>query len=272
MSDFQIPSTNSGARIALVGFPFDENSSFLRGAALAPPVIRETLFSDARNLWTENGIDLGDGPALFDAGNLGRFSEIERDLAELLKTSVTPICLGGDHSITYPILRALHRKFTDGMAILHFDAHPDLYHDFQGNRYSHASPFARILEDQLADRLVQVGIRAMTGHQREQANRFGVEVVEMKDWTEDRMFLFDDPVYISIDMDALDPAFAPGVSHPEPAGLSTRQVIRVIQNLQAQIAGADIVEFNPTRDVAGITAVACAKLVKEIAARMLLGV
>src|SRR4030095_10149659 len=107
----------------------------------------------------------------------------------------------------------------------------------------------------------------MNGHQREQATRFGVEVIEMKDM-EGLQISFDSPVYVSVDMDALDPAFAPGVSHREPGGLTTRQVIDLIQSIKAPVVGADIVEFNPKMDVMGMTAVVCAKILKELAARM----
>jgi arginase family enzyme len=154
------------------------------------------------------------------------------------------------------------------LSILHFDAHPDIYDQFEGSRRSHASPFARIMESGLVERLVQIGIRTMVGHQREQAEKFGVEVVEMKDWRDDLVFSFDTPLYISFDMDCLDPAFAPGVSHWEPGGFSTRQVLRVIQSLRGPIAGADIVEFNP-RVEARITAMTAAKVFKEIVAKIL---
>ena len=118
-------------------------------------------------------------------------------------------------------------------------------------------------------RLVQVGIRTVNLHQREQAERFGVEIVEMKDWKPELTFEFDSPLYVSLDMDVLDPAFAPGVSHHEPGGLSTRDVIAIIQSLNQPVIGADIVEVNPRRDYEGITAVAAAKLVKEVAAKIL---
>ena len=256
------------SKVALVGLPFDENSSFLRGSASGPRAIREALFSESSNLWTENGFDLS-VPAWFaDTGDVSAFDEIERPLLQLLEESRSPICLGGDHSVTYPILRAVSQKF-DTISILHFDAHPDLYDDFGGNRYSHASPFARIMEEKLAIRLVQVGIRSMTGHQREQAQRFGVEVIEMKDWRDDLLLHLDAPIYVSVDMDALDPAFAPGVSHPEGGGLSTRQVVRIIQSISPGLVAADVVEYNPTKDISGITAAACAKIVKELAGKML---
>ena len=261
-------------KLALVGFPYDDNSSFLKGAADAPPLIRAALRSDASNLWSEAGIDLGDDGLFFEVGDVEpvpgteTFALIEGSVRALLSDSLTPMCLGGDHSITYPIIRAFSRKYPD-LSILHFDAHPDLYDELQGNRYSHACPFARIMEERLAKRLVQVGIRTINGHQREQARRFGVETIEMRHMPESLVLEFESPVYISFDMDALDPAFAPGVSHREPGGLSTRQAIDVIQQLNGRVVGADIVEFNPHRDPLHITETVCAKLLKEIAAKML---
>ena len=261
------------SRIALIGFPYDENSSFMRGPAQAPELIRQAFHSDSTNRWTESGIRLRRDTMLFDAGDVevGSVGDVNRTIemaiSLLLEHGLTPISLGGDHSITYPIIRAFRQKF-DTLNILQFDAHPDLYDEVHGNRYSHGSPFARIMEDSLADRLVQVGIRTMTGHQSRQADKFEVEVIEMRHWRDEMIFEFDAPVYISVDLDVLDPAFAPGVSHYEPGGFTTRQVIQIIQTLKGQIIGGDIVEFNPERDALGITAMACAKILKEIAAKI----
>lgn len=263
---------NQHHTLGLIGFCTDENSSFLRGAAEAPPLIRAALFSDAANLWSETGVDLGRDGTFVDEGDVSPASakDIEDSISALVSRNLRPLSLGGDHSITYPIVRSIARACPE-LSILHFDAHPDLYDDFRGNPLSHASPFARIMEERLAQRLVQVGIRTMNGHQREQASRFGVEVVEMKDLKHDLAIMFATPVYISVDMDALDPAFAPGVSHREPGGLTTRQVIELIQSINFPVIGADIVEFNPKMDPTGMTAVVCAKLLKEIAAKMLSG-
>jgi agmatinase len=261
-------------RITLIGFPYDENSSYLRGAAGAPPLIREALQSESSNSSSESGIDLFAPGVLADAGDVlpavdeTTLSRIEAAVEASLREGLHPIALGGDHAITYPILRAFAKRFPR-LSLIHFDAHPDLYDEFGGSRLSHACPFARIMEERLAGRLVQVGIRTATRHQREQAARFGVEMLEMKNWPPREKLVFDSPVYVSFDMDALDPAFAPGVSHPEPGGLSTREALAVIQAIDAPIVGADIVEFNPARDRSGLTAMVCAKLVKEIAARML---
>jgi arginase family enzyme len=124
------------------------------------------------------------------------------------------------------------------------------------------------MEGGLVQRLVQVGIRTPNPHQREQARRFGVEVLEMKDWRGELPAL-EGPLYLSLDLDVLDPAFAPGVSHHEPGGLSVREVLRILQGLEVPLVGADIVELNPLRDVAGVTAKVAAKLYKELVAQML---
>lgn len=260
-------------RVALIGFPLDGNSSFLQGAAEAPAVIRQELYSDCGNLWTESGIDLFD--KFDDVGDL--LIESDKDFANAVETATRCvleksqkfIALGGDHSITFPVVKALAQRVSD-LNILHIDAHPDLYENFEDNPYSHASPFARVSENKLVSRLVQIGIRTFNKHQREQAARYHVESHEMKDWRDDVVLQFDAPLYLSIDMDALDPAFAPGVSHPEPGGFSTRQVIQIIQKVKAPyVVGADIVEFNPMKDLSGITGRAASKLLKELAARML---
>lgn len=262
--------------IAILGIPSDENSSFLKGAAEAPAKIRAELFSDAYNMWTETGVDLSRPGVLDDAGDVefpvgqDAWDVIEGAVSALLNTGAAPIILGGDHSISPPVLRAFRRRHSK-LSILHFDAHPDIYDEFEGNRRSHACPFARIMEEKLADRLVQVGIRTATGHQREQIRKFGVEVIEMKDWRDDLKFEFDGPIYISLDIDGLDPAFAPGVSHREPGGLSPRQVINVIHSVRAPILGAEIVEYNPRQDLGSLTATVCAKLLKEIVGCMLRG-
>jgi agmatinase len=260
--------------VAIVGIPYDEHSSFLRGAALAPPRIRDVLHSGATNLCAESGLDLGIEPRLRDLGDLQidsgvvALAQIETAISTILDCGARALSLGGDHAITYPILRA-YAACHEKLNVLHLDAHPDLYDEFEGNRYSHGCPFARAMEDGLVAHLVQVGIRTMNPHQREQASRFGVEVVEMRDWRPGRNIALDGPTYLSLDMDVLDPAFAPGTSHHEPGGLSTREVIQLIEGLDAPIVGADIVEFNPERDLVGITAAAAAKLLKEIAASML---
>jgi agmatinase len=260
--------------VVTVGIPFDENSSFMRGAAGAPVRIREMLYSGSANLCSESGVDLGNEPRFRDLGDLKigtgleAIQDIEADIAALLNRDVRVLALGGDHAITYPIMKAYARKYGE-LTILQLDAHPDLYDAYDGNRYSHGSPFARIMEDGLAKRLVQVGIRAMTPDQRQQVERFGVEVIEMNNWPRVLVTKWEGPIYLSVDLDVIDPACVPGVSHHEPGGPSTRHVIHLIQEVPVPIVGADIVEFNPVRDVSNMTAMVAVKLLKEIAAGML---
>jgi len=262
------------AEVALVGVPWDEHSSFLRGAAGAPPLIRAAMRSPASNLSTESGLDLGTDPRFKEAGDLeipagaGGLAAIERGVAAIMATGARVLALGGDHAITYPVVRAQASRHP-GLTLVHFDAHPDLYDEFEGDRLSHACPFARIMEEKLVSRLVQIGIRTLNAPQRAQVERFGVELVEMKDFRSDLVVVAAGPVYVSVDLDGLDPAAAPGVSHPEPGGLSTRDVIGVVQRLRGRIVGADVVELNPARDMGGLTAAVAAKIAKELAARML---
>ena len=277
--------------ITLLGLPYDASSSFQRGAAAGPAAIRRALASASSNLWTEGLVDLGAPGVLDDAGDVdvgdgedgaAARAAIERGVAAALAGEGRggggrPIALGGDHSVTYPALRAVRRAHPRGLAVVQFDAHPDLYDAFEGDRHSHASQMARAMEEGLADRLVQVGIRTMNGHQRAQADRFGVEVVDVRTWSgaaagsalAERL-VFDVPVSVTFDVDALDPAFAPGVSHREPGGLTVRQALDAIHAIRTPaLVAADVVELNPSNDVNGVTAMVCAKVVKELAGVML---
>jgi agmatinase len=257
---------------------------------------------DASNQWTELGVDLGVPDVYEDCGDL-EFSgpaishpaasenphpstssgqalgqnraevghplpEIERAIGALIDAGKRPVSLGGDHSITYPIVKGFASRYP-GLTIFHFDAHPDLYDEFEGNRLSHACPFARIMEAGLAKRLVQVGIRTATRHQREQAQRFGVEVVEMGALPAYGRLKADGPLYVTFDMDVLDPGSASGVSHREPGGMTVREAIAHLHAIEGAIVGADLVEYNPVRDLDGMTAMVAAKLVKEILGKMI---
>jgi agmatinase len=262
-------------RPTLLGIPFDAYSSYLRGAGEAPGKIREALRCDASNSWTELRVDLGAAGAFEDAGDLkfaekDAFAAIEAGVGALIEAGKRPVSLGGDHSITYPIVKAVAKQYPE-LTIFHFDAHPDLYEEFEGNRLSHACPFARIMEAGLAKRLVQVGIRTINQHQREQAERFGVDVVEMRALPAYSKLKAAGPVYITFDMDALDPGCAPGVSHREPGGMSVRDVIAHLHAIEGEIVGADVVEYNPVQDVAGVTAIVAAKVLKEILGKMIAG-
>ena len=277
MSDFGgAVKENNTYDIAILGVPYDGKSSYLRGPSKGPQAIRAASTGEAINAWTELGINLEDAVSIVDLGDVdveGNFTEIsarvEDRVWEILERNGRPIVLGGDHSISLPVVRAMAKKYST-LDILHFDAHPDLYEELYGDRFSHACPFARILDEGLAKNLVQVGIRASTGDHRQKAAAFGVRTITMKDWQDDLKLAFSNPLYISFDADVLDPAFAPGVSHHEPGGLSTRQVINLLHALEADIMGMDLVEVNPARDISGITAAAAVKIIMEAAAKMTL--
>ncbi len=261
-------------RIAVLGVPFDEKSSYLRGAADGPQAIRSVSTGRCYCAFTELGIDLEKETVIVDLGDVDvsgdpdkTFSLTEKAVSKILEKGGVPAILGGDHSITYPILKAYKSRYQK-LDILHFDAHPDLYDDLYGDRLSHACPFARILDDGLASGIVQVGVRAITADHRSKALKHGVRMIEMKEIREPIYLKFANPVYISFDMDVLDPAYAPGVSHHEPGGLSTRQAVQIIQALKGEIVGLDIVELNPGRDVSGITAAAAFKILREAAGKI----
>eukprot|EP00729_Bicosta_minor_P008520 gene8520-11680_t len=244
-------------RLGVLGVPWDLGSSFATGAAEGPAQIRAALQSDHWNsaceLTGEDTVKWWD-----DVGDV--------DLANRIKT--------GDAAAA---MDAIEAKVTQlkKIDILHFDAHPDLYDKLDNNAYSHACPFARIMESQPVGRLLQVGIRTMNTHQREQAERFGVEVVHMHNIQSLQKYadtlVFDNPLYISVDLDVLDPAFCPGVSHNEPGGLSTRELLTLLQRVQApEVVGADVVELNAnlTNDPSGRSKYVAAKVFKELVALM----
>ncbi len=262
--------------VAVFGVPWDAHSSFLRGPALAPPQIRAALHAGSANMCAENGLDLGGDPRWHDLGDLTlpvgddttTLETITAAAQAVLNRGSRTLALGGDHATSLPLLRAYGKAYP-GLTVLQIDAHSDLYDELDGDRYSHACPFARALEEGLIGRLVQIGIRTLTPHLRAQSARFGVECIEMRHWRSDTALNLSGPLYVTLDLDALDPAFAPGVSHHEPGGFTTRDLLRIIQELPVAPVGADIVELNPVRDPVGITAMLAAKLLKELLARML---
>ena len=261
--------------VKVLGVPDDINSSFMRGPSAAPPIIREALYSDSSNLFSESGLNLDQDGIWEDLGDIEfsgevaveNFNKIKTFVKDVLASDQKLVSLGGDHSVSWPILDA-HFDIWDTLDILHIDAHPDLYDNLLDNKLSHASPFARIMETGRANRLVQVGIRTLNSHQREQAEKFGVEIHHMRNLEGLSTMSFSKPVYCSIDIDALDPAYAPGVSHFEPGGLSMRQLIDCINGFKGRLIGADIVEYNPKRDFHNLTAMVAAKILKEVIARI----
>lgn len=255
--------------ITIQGLNWDAKSSFQQGPAKAPSLIRKALYSDSMNLCTEFGVSI-ENDAITDKGDfiINDYFDITEITKKNMESGSKLLSLGGDHSVTFPIIKAFH-EYYPVLDILHIDAHADLYHDYQGDPYSHACPFARIMENGFAVKLVQVGIRTLNPHQAAQAKKYNVDVHEMRNLDLHNIPKFENPLYISLDMDGFDPAYAPGVSHHEPGGLSSRQVLDLIHSIDTEVVGADIVEYNPDRDFQDMTAYLAAKMMKELLGKMM---
>ncbi|NNK61455.1 MAG: agmatinase [Flavobacteriaceae bacterium] len=262
--------------LKLLGVPYDQNSSFKQGSALAPERMRLMDIEGSSNRFCEHGIEIKPDKNYEDLGDIlfhtdepeAVYRQIRQSIKDHLSLEDKIISIGGDHSISYPIIEAYSEIYND-LHVLHLDAHADIYENFKDNPYSHASPFARLLEKDVLKSLTQVGIRTLTIHQKSQIEKYKVKVVEMKNFNFDFLNTLKGPLYISLDIDVLDPAFAPGISHHEPGGMTTRQLINIINHIKVPIVGADIVEVNPKRDINDMTAMVAYKLFKELASKMI---
>ncbi len=258
--------------VRILGFEWDASSSHSRGPALAPTVIKRLLTSEASSSYSIDLVDMRgaidgyDIPELPEDGAAAR-AIIEQTVARTMAAGLAPLSIGGDHSVSYPILKAVAAKHGP-VNLLHIDAHPDLHDTYEGDPYSHASPFARAHDDGLIASHVCVGIRCWDPGSKAQAEKFGVTILGAHEGGRVPDALFEQPLYMTIDLDGLDPAFAPGVSHPEPGGLSTLDALSLIRRIKGPLIGADIVELNPERDPMMTTARVVVRLVKELAAAM----
>lgn len=258
--------------ISLQGFAWDGSSSFSRGTAQGPLTIRSLLFSDVSSHYSLDGTDVRaaitheDFSDLPSSGEAAR-QEIRNRINGCLSSNCKPLSLGGDHSISFPILEALRDRHGP-LNVLHIDAHPDMYDELGDDPFSHACPFRRAIEAGCINSLVQVGLRSVSPDNREFGKKHGVIMLSADEIDAVPMEILHTPLYVSIDLDGIDPAFAPGVSHPEPGGLTSREVIRLIGALPASLVGADIVELNPAFDVRQITAHLAVRLAKELTAKL----
>ncbi len=256
------------ARYALLGLPYDAASSYRPGARLAPRQIREV--AESLPPCTERGLDLSGLPAR-DAGDLPLsnrlrtvLTEIEEAVAALFDEGAVPVLLGGDHIVTVPSFTAALKRHP-GLKLLVFDAHPDLHEELEGDTFSHACTISRVLDlDEMSgDRITIVGVRALTPEQQKAADAEGVKLVPA--WDLDVFELLDEgPYYVSIDIDVLDPAYAPGCGNPVPGGPSTRELFALLQSLRCEVVAFDVVEVNPLLDPSGVTALAAARIVTEM--------
>jgi agmatinase len=274
------------ADVAVVGFPFDSGVSYRPGARFGPQHVRQSSKLlrpyhpplDVHPFHAQQVADAGDvGINPFDIDDA--VATIERAADELREPGTTLLSVGGDHTIALPLLRSVAR--THGpVAVLHFDAHLDTWDTYFGAPTTHGTPFRRASEEGLIDRerSMHVGIRGplYSAKDLSEDGILGFQVVRSDDYQLDglagvvervRTRLADGPVYVSIDIDVLDPAHAPGTGTPEAGGLTSRELLHTLRSLAgANIVGADIVEVAPAYDHAEITGIAAAHVAYELLA------
>jgi len=268
---FGIPSSEV-PNLYIIGAPWDGSSSYRRGCARGPEAIREATSEKLYNSFNETLVNLAEYWRYKDLGDIKAesFRELVENMDKIVKRYYNGeffLFLGGDHSITYAAFKSLREISREEFGLIYFDAHPDLYPEYEGEKYSHACTVRRLVEEELVKgkNIVQIGIRAPTKEQIEFAKEHGIKVISASEvyysWKAEVPF---EKAYLSFDVDVLDPAFAPGVGNPEPGGLTVRELVEVIKSLNVNVVGFDIVELNPEYDWKGISAFATAKIIREV--------
>ncbi len=282
---------SGAADVAIVGAPYDSGTSNRSGARHGPRAIREQSLL----LWGYNNalaVAPFDALSVVDYGDIdvvpvdiqATYAAIERELKPLVAGGVEVITLGGDHSITLPLLRSHAAKYGP-LAVVHFDAHPDTWDaEFGNQKYSHGTPFRRAIEEGLIDKsaYIQVGIRGPTpvSDDYADARRLGAQIITLDEALEWGITAVVEEVhstvggrktYVTLDIDALDPAFAPGTGTPEVGGFTSHQMLQLVRGLAGlRIIGADVVEVCPPFDHGNITSILAANLVFELLSVMAL--
>jgi agmatinase len=274
--------------VAVVGLPFDSGVSFRPGARFGPGAIRE-----ASRLLRPYNPALGLAPfgvqQVADAGDLAinpfsipeALATIEDEISSMLAGGIRVVALGGDHTVALPMLRAVHRTF-GRVALLHFDAHLDTWDTYFGAPYTHGTPFRRAFEEELLDldALTHIGVRGPLYARQDLVDdaNMGFAIVTAKDVAqhgvdliveEVRARIGERPLYVSVDIDVLDPAHAPGTGTPEAGGLTSRELLQLLDGLRGlPIVSADVVEVSPAYDHAEITAIAAAHIAYALVSLM----
>ena len=274
MSEFfaDAEASYNEARFVYYGYPFDGTACFRKGSSEAPDAIRKNSYNFETYL-LELGIDLSDILAN-DWGNLeitDNQDKNEKLLEDLVSKIVNegkfPIGLGGEHSLTPAAVKAAHSKYPN-LAVVILDAHLDFRNEYEGNPKSHATVTRRVSEIVGVDNVRSIGIRSVSQSEITEARSVGLKFIE-SGWTELREYLadviedLDGPVYLSLDMDAIDPAFAPGVGTPEPFGMTPYEIIQTINFFADRIVGFDCVEVCPPYDNGNTSALA-ARLTRHL--------
>ncbi len=276
------------ADYAVIGIPFDTASTFRVGARFAPAAIREMSQllrpyhpeHQVHVITALSGMDYGDIPV--NPGNIEKtMASVEAVIRNAARAQVVPICLGGDHSVSLPVLRGLASVYGP-MGLIHFDAHTDTWSSSWGEPYTHATPFRRAVEEGLiaTDHAIQIGLRGPVSNpeDRQIPKTLGFTTLSTQEVlarslddtiAQIQAVVGSHPFYISLDIDVLDPAFAPGTGTPEAGGLSTAQLLQILRHCSVDaLKGMDLVEVLPAYDLSQITAVAACHLLYEMIAQL----
>ncbi|MFL2945307.1 MAG: agmatinase [Candidatus Poseidoniales archaeon] len=274
MSEFfaDAEASYNEARFVYYGYPFDGTACFRKGSSEAPDAIRKNSYNFETYL-LELGIDLSDISAN-DWGNLETTDNQDKNeklledlVSKIVNEGKFPIGLGGEHSLTPAAVKAAHSKYPN-LAVVILDAHLDFRNEYEGNPKSHATVTRRVSEIVGVDNVRSIGIRSVSQSEITEARSVGLKFIE-SGWTELREYLadviedLDGPVYLSLDMDAIDPAFAPGVGTPEPFGMTPYEIIQTINFFADRIVGFDCVEVCPPHDNGNTSALA-ARLTRHL--------
>jgi len=282
----RLPGNRSLAEldVAVVGVPFDLGTSNRPGARFGPRGIREeSVLLRPYNMATRaapfDKLRIDDtGDVATNPYNLAdSITRIESHFDDLLDNDLITVTMGGDHTVALPILRAMRKKHGP-VGMVHVDAHTDINDTMFGEKIAHGTPFRRAVEEDLLDcqRVVQIGMRG-TGYAADDfdwSREQGFRVVQIEEcWNKSLVPLMEEvrskvsggPVYLSFDIDGLDPAFAPGTGTPEVAGLTVPQALEIIRGCQGlELVGCDLVEVAPVYDASGTTSLTAANLLYEM--------
>lgn len=255
---------------SLLGVPFDSTATYQPGARFGPMLLRESSYNfEGYHLYLDKKLeaefyDLGDVQTV--PGNFKKTcQQVQYSIQELIDRGYVPLVMGGDHSISYPVTRALNLR---GASVIHFDAHTDLRDDYGGERYSHATVMRRISELK-PDHIIQIGIRSSSSEEVQFARENGLvqftarDVNKQLDQVVDHLTALEGPLYVTVDMDVLDPAYAPRVGTPAPGGLNPLELETLILSLQGKdVLGLDVVEVSSS-SVGDITSINAAKVLLD---------
>ena len=272
--------------VAIIGVPFDAGTSYRPGARFGPQSVRQASRQLRTNYHPNYDVEPFKVQQVADAGDIAcnpfdideAIKQIEKGSTELLQKVGSIVTIGGDHTIALPLLRSINKKVGGPVALVHFDAHLDTWDTYFGAPYTHGTPFRRARDVKLFldDASMHFGIRGPLYSTNDLKNdrELGFKTIHCDEFqtnTIDQIVkrikdrIGNNPLYISIDIDVLDPAHAPGTGTPEVAGMTTREILNVLRGLAgSQLVSADVVEVAPAYDHAELTSTAAATIVYEL--------